>query len=480
MKRPSTTPSAVRHPAGFPASDKLLPKPLLVGRPPRRVNKSVLIPALDTPLDDQALAYFTRYYIDVPRGFPEVAQGYMEQVDARCCSSDPQSILSLTIFALSHALLGRARKSRDALAVGFTNYSRALRKTNLALNNTIEAAQDDVFVAVMLLGFYENAVSDEASTSPHQSIHNMASRCFAHHNGAMSMLRLRRQLNSRSGPSTNLDRVIRRSLIRSLLLRSTPPPAWLLDGSQYGEHGLTLELDRCGIRVTQLRHQASSLGLDSTGFSAADIFQDLASFECLVVEAQTVDDELVHHAELLPPEDWYKTCYIRGDGCLASGKKTSNEIVHVYPSVGHAGMWNRHRILRLVANDVLLKILSALAEVPALGTLTLREEVRSRIECLAEEMCASVPYILGLVQLYEADDDHHFLVGRILARPTTAVKPSMASSLSWPLTMATMVSGIPDRQQSYMKKSLIAVSEIVDVGFLQRIAARFSPSPLPK
>ena len=93
---------------------------------------------------------------------------------------------------------------------------------------------------------------------------------FAHYDGAMPVFNLRRQLDQRINCSMELDKLVPRQLMRSLLLRSMPLPSWLQEGSQYGEHGFVLELDCCMVEAVKLRHQASSLCVDSASLSTSD------------------------------------------------------------------------------------------------------------------------------------------------------------------------------------------------------------------
>ena len=266
-----------------------------------------MLPALDIPQDDQALTYYSRCYIEVPHGLPEIVDSHLKYALSDWCYSQPQSILSLAIFAVSHATFGRAQKSHAALAVGCTKYSKALVKTNLALEDASEATHDEVFLAVMLLSFYENSVMDKTSHVSSRGIQVMPSRIFAHHDGATAVLNLRRQLDQRTNCSMELDKLVRRQLMRSLLLRSMPLPSWLRDVSQYGEHGLALELDRCMVGAAKLRHQASSLSVDSASLSISDRHDEMARLRRLLAEAHTLDDVLVIWAHDLPTENWYST-----------------------------------------------------------------------------------------------------------------------------------------------------------------------------
>lgn len=439
--------------------------------PPAEPQRLFVLPALDIPLHDQALTYYSRYYVEVPHGLPEIVDGHMKYALVDWCYSQPQSILGLAIFAVSHATFGRARRSHAALAVGSTKYSKALLKTNLALKDASKATHDEVILAIMLLSFYENSVMDKTSNVSSRGIQAMASRSFTHHDGAMAVLNLRRQLDQRTNYSMGLDKLVRRQLMRSLLLRSMSLPSWLQDGSQYGEHGFALELDRCMVGAAKLRHQASSLSVDFASLSISDRYDEMVRLGRLLAEAQTLDNVLVIWANDLPTENWYSTRTVQDDEI---GNRILDGTVHIYPTVGHAGMWNRYRALRLTVNDTMLKTLSVLAESSDSDTESLEEAVKLRIQRLADDLCASVPYMLGLIEPHDVAGHDVTVVTKTPASPKQAVKATTAAFLCWPLTMATMVSGIPERHQRYLRNRLLDVSEIVDDGVLERIAADFS------
>ena len=434
-----------------------------------------ITPALHVPLDDQALCYYSRSYVEVSYGFPEIVDGHLKYASADWCYLQPQSILSLAILAVSHATFGRARNSHAALAVGCKSYLNALVKTNMALKDVGDATHDEVILAVMLLSFYENAATDKMS--PVSNLQVMASRSFAHHDGAMALLYLRRQLGQRISCSIELDKLVRRQLMRSLLLRSMPLPIWLRNGSQYGEHGFALELDHCMVGAAELRHRASILCTDSVSLSKSDGHGDIVGLRRLLAEAQTLDNVLAIWANELPSENRYSIQAVQKDGLVETGNKILDDIIHIYPTVGHAGMWNRYHALRLTINDILLKTLSILDESFQLDTKSLEEAAHLRMLYLANDLCASVPYTLGLVQPHHAAVHNGTVVSNIPASVNVAVKATTASLLCWPLTMATMLSGIPERHHLYLRNRLLDVSEIVNDGVLRGVAAGFSTIP---
>lgn len=348
-------------------------------------------------------------------------------------------------------------------------------KTNLALKNASEVTHDGVLLAVMLLSFYENSVVNQTSHTWNRDIRREASRSFAHHDGAMSMLKLRRQLSHRTGSGMELDKLVRRQLTRSLLLRSMPLPPWLRDGSTYGEHGLALKLDRCMVIAAKLRHQASNLCAASTCLSRSDEADKMSRCQGLLAEAQALDAALVMWEKSMSSEDRFSTCTIQDSGRAEDCSRIYTATVHIYPTVGHAGMWNRYRAFRLAVHDTMLKALSMLARYPSSEIQLLTEAVKSRTEWLADGLCASLPYMLGLLESHHMTRLNVAIVTKDVASSKIAVTASTASFLCWPLTMAIMLSGLSVQHQRYLRDRLLDVSEIVDDGLLKRIATGMPP-----
>ncbi|KAF2489369.1 hypothetical protein BU16DRAFT_586436 [Lophium mytilinum] len=458
-----------------------------VPTPPPESQTSSIPLAFTTPLTEQALTYYSRCYIESPPNLPEIADGHLSRVLVSSCFSRPHSVLSLAIAAVSHATFGRARENQVALAVGRSTYSKALTATNQALRDVEGVVLDEVLLAVMLLSFYENSVMERSQAKKTETssdlmrnrqggeIQDIAARSFAHHNGAMAMLSLRCQSSHRKAESLELDKLVRRQLLRSLLLRSMPVPPWLRDGEKFGECGIALGLDDCMVKSATLRYQTSTIAADYfAGLSLLGRHEEMTRLRRLLVEAQTLDDLLVLWSNSLPPEDWYTTFAIERDGIDEAGNMVFDGIVHVYPTVGHAGMWNRYRALRLTVNDIKLKILSLLAGFPEINTASLIGAVHLRIQHLANELCASVPYMLGLLEKGRETDGVAIITCKDMGSLKCAVKGATVSFLCWPLTMATMLSTIPAKHQRYLRERLLDVSEIVDDGVLERVAAGFS------
>ncbi|KAK2792787.1 hypothetical protein FQN52_002850 [Onygenales sp. PD_12] len=444
---------------------------LIVG-PPYMEPGSLILPALSISLDEQAVNYYARCFLELPHGSPEIADSHLKCVLDNWHYNDPQSILSLAVLAVSHATFGRARRSHAALAVAGGKYSRALLKTNLALKDMNQATGDEVLLSAMLLSFYENSVMDKnESSTTNQTLQAMASRSFAHHDGAMAVLNLRRQHGQGISSRPELDKLVRRQILRSLLLRSMDTPAWLQDGSQYGEHGFALRLDRCMVGVSNIRYRARHLFGASANPPILGGCDRTLKLRSLLEDSQMLDDALLTWAENLAVEDYYSSYTELGNELLGIRGRIYDHIVHIYPSMGHAGMWNRYRALRLVVNDIMLRTQSLLEHSLDFGARgSLVGATRTEIHSLADDICASVPYGLGLIVAGDSATPAPVIVNENPESLKLGVKAA-TTLLCWPLTMATMISEIQDRHRLYLKNCLLEVSKLVDDGVMERIAA---------
>ena len=442
---------------------------------PRRL---AVLPALANPLENQALAYYTVHHVEVPIGWPGVGDrwdGHLKYALEEWTCSPQDSVLRPAIRAVAHATFGRARHRRDALTAGAREYSKALLKTNMALTNVGEARSDEVLLAIMLLSFYENAVMNKTSSISNADLEAIGSRSFAHHDGAIAMLRLRRQLSQRNSRSITLDQLVRRQLLRTLLLRSMPIPAWLRDGSQYGEYGVALDIDSYQVQTAKIRHQASSLWANIAKLGTAGRYDQLLRLRRILADAQTLDDALVIWANRLPPEARYSTHKVQNHECAWTMQRIPKGNVHVYLTIAQAGMWNRYRTIRIILNDIILRIVSSLTQSSPTDMGSAEEAVVTRMHCLVEGMCASVPYVFGLIKSPSGVTPDNSVFVKVPASLKETCKASTASHLCWSLNEAIMASGLSVRHQICLRNCILDVSDVVDDGIMERIAADFPP-----
>ncbi|KAG8529019.1 uncharacterized protein KY384_006709 [Bacidia gigantensis] len=439
-----------------------------------KAQKIFTQPSLDASLEDQALTYYTRCYVEGPQDVLEIMDGHTKVVPTSQCYSDPSSVLSLAISAVAHATFARAQRSQFSLAKGYQSYSKALCKTNLALKDPNESKLDDVLLAAMLLSFYENSVVGTTPEPSKRGIGKIASRSFAHHDGAMAMLNLRRQQPRRQENSVELDKLVRRQLVRSLLLRSMPVPPWLRDGAKYGEIGSSLELDRCMVETARLKHRFNTALVESFMPGMAFSKEHFRKCRSLLTEGQALEASLASWADRMSSESCYSTLSVKGEDHFGVGSKLFRGTVHIYPTAGHAGMWNRYRALRLISNDIIARLCTPLIHDAHPTAASIQLDATLQLQSLADDLSLSIPYMLGLVEVGAKQDTT--VLKKVPSSLKIAVKASTASFLAWPLAMATMVVGLPNQHRLYLKDRLLDVSDIADDGVLEKIAAGFAPT----
>lgn len=439
-----------------------------------------VVPGLIISQEDQALAYFSRHHVEVPDDWPEIADRWDNHLKYALCewsSHGQQTVLGLAILAVSHAAFGRTRHDRTVLATASLHYSKALIKANTALATPKQATSDGVLLAVMLLSFYENVMLDQTPFTSDQSMESIGSRAFAHHDGAISMLKLRQQSQQRTSRSTQLDMLVRRQLVRTLLLRYMPVPPWLRSGKQFGEQGLAFDLECFMIQTAELRHQRNDLLVDFAKPTVSARSDRLSQLCRLLADTQTLDNVLVIWADHLPSQFHYTTVTVQNIGCAWTSQNTLDGTVHIYSTTGHASVWNRWRSLRLILNEIMLKLSPTLTQTLGPTTALLEQPARSTIHSLVDDICASVPYVLGFLGFQTEGEGNLIVKVKVPTSLKERCKASSASSLCWPLNEAIMVSEITERHRRYLRDRILDVSEIVDDGIMKRIAADFSTTP---
>ena len=99
-----------------------------------------------------------------------------------------------------------------------------------------------------------------------------------------------------------------------------------------------------------------------------------------------------------------------------------------------------------------------------------KEAAESRVQALANDLCASMPYLFGILDIPFLLQQNEQLSVKTATDLQGVVTASTASLLCWPLAMANMITCLPHRHAFYLKNRLRDVSELVDDGLLGRLA----------
>lgn len=112
------------------------------------------LPAFTVPVDEQAPSYFISNYVITPR---HAARGYFDFLMPMLKTESPDSPIALSFSAVALAALAGRPVARGTRWFGdsFTQYTKALRAVNLALQNPAHQLKDSTLAAIIMLSFFE-------------------------------------------------------------------------------------------------------------------------------------------------------------------------------------------------------------------------------------------------------------------------------------------------------------------------------------
>lgn len=118
--------------------------------------------ALSTPIDQQAPCFFMANYVLAPMSGAGSPRGYFDFLVPLMKDEPADSQLIIAFTAVAMASLAnrpnsKGRKELKYLAV--TQYGKALKAINLALQDPTRQKTDQTLAAILMLGFYEVGAS---------------------------------------------------------------------------------------------------------------------------------------------------------------------------------------------------------------------------------------------------------------------------------------------------------------------------------
>lgn len=420
--------------------------------------------APDPSLDDLARNYYVHNHMFAAEDLPTTIQSWLETNIMRQQDATSESLLDIAVSAVSLAIFGRTKSSKDALALGRQKYVQALSKTKSAVENLNEATTDPFLLTVMMLSFYEHAVSDYIPEF-------FLAQSFRHMNGAMTILHLRK---TQQQTNTLLDTLVRHLIIKQAVLHAVALPEWIWNGAKFGEDGVRLGLDACMVRLALMRTHLQEIWRDAKTTKLLDLQAELQK---VIVEALEIDKELARWAATLPREWIYTT---QGESSTIRDSPTIEEqtperlqygsTISLYPNFEQAAMWNRYRGSRVVIGCILQKAL-AYTDLPNLDetgneqkhpSLSPRK-IQEEMQGFVDDICASVPYHFDVMGV-NSDLPRH-------GKPRLeTIGARRAFLLSWPLTISMAATGIPAHQRKWIRCRILDIGKITGSGAHELIA----------
>ncbi|KAF4448230.1 hypothetical protein F53441_8337 [Fusarium austroafricanum] len=343
---------------------------------------------------------------------------YLQQQLPNLHSTSSQgSVLHLALEAVSYAASMKIMPEANHLSQN--RYLKAVRVLREAIHNE-KHNSDETLYGILLLCGYETMTGQSC----------MPSAWGAHVDGAQALMKLR--ANNLDTPlSRGMFAFIRRNVVMSQMQTCQPVEKFFTQNVACEDP--ESRLISLAANIPALQHQASHIG-----------HLEKNAIEKSAYNVNELDLKLSAWARNVPPSWSYATALNINDAHLYAPR-----VVHRYSHFYIARVWNFYRISRLILQSIQLRL-------PGTDT----RETENRIAGLVDDICATVPYLLGhnlsKMKLHFTDKQVPPVV------KSSAVKGNRDTgrlSLIWPLYVASSASSIPLAQRDWMRSQLQLLTE---------------------
>lgn len=198
-------------------------------------------------------------------------------------------------------------------------------------------------------------------------------------------------------------------------------------------------------------------GIPELQYQSIDLEQlEIIDIENLSNNANALSLKLSTWASTVPFSWHYVPALKINDG---SSSEYSPRIIHKYRHHYIGRVWNFYRVSQLILQSIRLRAAAFLPVAPS------HIEIGLKITSLVDDICATVPYLLGadldkmnldFTEKSTMQDPRRTSVSRAKSIGVAEVK---GFSLIWPLFVASSASGIPQAQSEWMRRQLHLLAE---------------------
>ncbi|KAJ5604454.1 hypothetical protein N7510_009608 [Penicillium lagena] len=386
------------------------------------------------PLETHAFHYWVEHFTAWPDDFFDIGLEYGTYALRYWTCAAPNSSLQLAVSAFSLAVFGLARNVNRALGDAERLYGKSIARIREEIAAPSNRTIDQLLVAILLMANYDNIMRQPSSSQSSAKAGSTGWRSTYHCTGIVGLLQARQQQGF--SQNTDLDRALRRPIIRSCILRGVSLPKWLQYDALYIEDSPISELDTLMIQVADIRAKAQNCLQ-----AGVSIFQ-LGQLDELVLGARQLDSALVEWTQRIP-SDW--TFFEN------LGSAYTENSLPCYTSRGYAATLNRYRAVRLIINSLRIRLLSTMSRITqSMGTEL--EQCQANISSLTACLCHSIPSFFDV-----ATTEHN-------------ITPKMAIVLAWPLTVAVSTEAVPTTQRKWLQDRLHTVASVIGADRLHTVA----------
>ncbi|OAL68744.1 hypothetical protein A7D00_7310 [Trichophyton violaceum] len=371
---------------------------------PEEVSRSLSI-----SLKQQATCFFLHNYV-VPCIPTSGRVGYLHSLQ----STTSDAVLAC-MASVGMATLANINYSADLRIAAREQYGHALSLTNAMLRDPVKARQPAALDTVMLLGMFE-VVTCRSNRS--------LSSWRSHHEGALALLKI----NSKPGPEDIINfRMFvqaRGQILSSCLLTSSRAPQFL--------QGIPREQQGCLPKSEGLLEDVTTLLVKLCNLRAEIEDHSLVLPEDIIPQAFAQEKDFT----ALYNELWkyypYKTlAVIDRETPLSPADEVYGKYYHTYTDYFVPNIYNAIRGARILVTEIIEEAAAKLSSSSPLyaqydNLSLLIEQSRAGALQAAIDICASVPYDLGSIEMKREDGANIGRSGRALG----------GYVLLWPLCLA--------------------------------------------
>ncbi|TVY36406.1 White-opaque regulator [Lachnellula occidentalis] len=170
--------------------------------------------ALSVPIEQQAPCFFVTNFI-LPLSDTGSGPGHFAYLAPLMKTAGPNSTLSVAFQAVAMAALANRPNSRGRglLPKAMGQYAKALKATNLALQNPAQQKTDQTLASILMLGFFETVLAQS----------NSAQAWYSHVDGAIQVVRMRGKKQLRTKIGRSMFRVVRNQMTVNCMSTSKVP-----------------------------------------------------------------------------------------------------------------------------------------------------------------------------------------------------------------------------------------------------------------
>lgn len=292
-----------------------------------------------------------------------------KQVDGVLASMTAVGLVGMANMTKSKATLESARKS----------YVTALRLTNNALRDPIEAVKDTTMLSVLILGLFE--MMTEASPRTMKAWQD-------HISGAAALAKLRGMSQFRTKAGIRMFMMLCQNTMISCIQKELPMPQPLVD--LRNELAKMFQSKEPGIEISTPIYKVLKLRYDIKQGHVTEL-------EDMIDKLKDVEDEFEQVISTFP-ESWQFRAY----RTTRPHPVFFNNICHVHPSLWVATVWNGLRTCRILILETIVSELDKHARTRSPEEVSDRfedeyQQAISKLERLSHAITASVPQHFGLL-----------------------------------------------------------------------------------